>query len=224
MTESTSKTRIAVLDAHTLYAECLCLALALRGHEALEVPVPVRTASSDGLLAAILRERPDVVILDIELGSGWDAVMLVQGLARSGVIVVVVTEVSDPARWGEALAHGARLVLPKNAPLSTLTSALRRINDLVPLMTLDERQGLLMAYHDERRECREQRARLDTLTPRESEVLTHLMAGMTASVIARMCVVSEATVRTQIKAVLAKLEVSSQIAAVGMARRAKWHH
>ena len=139
------------------------------------------------------------------------------------MIVVVITEVSDPARWGEALAHGARLVLPKDAPLNTVTSAVRRLNDHVPVMTLDQRRGLLEAYRDESRERREQRARLETLTTRESEVLDYLITGMTVSGIARMCVVSEATVRTQIKAVLTKLEVRSQIAAVGVAHHIKWH-
>ena len=223
MTDSNKKTRIAVLDAHVLYGECLCLALTLRGHEALQIPVPARTTGSTALLAVILRKRPDVAILDIELGTGWDAGTLVQGLARSRVHVVVVTEVSDPVRWGEALAHGARLVLSKDAPLSTVTSAMRRLNDRVPLMTPEQRRGMLEAFRDESRVRREERARLETLTTRESEILDYLIAGMAASDIAAMCVVSEATVRTQIKAVLAKLEVRSQIAAVGMAHHIKWH-
>ena len=223
MTESAKKTRIAVLDAHTLYAECLCIALDLRGHEALQVPVPAATASCTAVLATILPKRPDVVILDIELGTGWDAGTLVQGLTHSGVIVVVVTAVSDPARWGEALAHGARLVLPKDVPLSAVTSAVRRLSDHVPLMTFEQRRGFLEAYRDESLERREQRSRLETLTTRESEILDSLVAGMTVSVIAEMCVVSEATVRTQVKAVLAKLGVSSQIAAVGMAHHVQWH-
>ena len=66
------------------------------------------------------------------------------------------------------------------------------------------------------------RARLARLSTRESEILGHLMAGRTVGDIARACFVSEATVRTQVRSILMKLEVSSQIAAVGLAYTADW--
>ena len=66
------------------------------------------------------------------------------------------------------------------------------------------------------------RARLDLLTVRESEVLGHLTHGRTVRDIATLLVVSEATVRTQVKSILAKLEVSSQLAAVALARQLDW--
>ena len=48
------------------------------------------------------------------------------------------------------------------------------------------------------------------------------MGGQTVREIARSAVVSEATVRTQVKSILAKLEVSSQLAAVGLANQVGW--
>ena len=48
------------------------------------------------------------------------------------------------------------------------------------------------------------------------------MKGRTVREIATLGVVSEATVRTQVKSVLAKLEVTSQLAAVGLAHQAGW--
>ena len=53
-------------------------------------------------------------------------------------------------------------------------------------------------------------------------MLGRLMEGLTVREIAAASTVSEATVRTQVKAVLAKLEVCSQVAAVGLARQAGW--
>jgi two-component system, NarL family, nitrate/nitrite response regulator NarL len=49
------------------------------------------------------------------------------------------------------------------------------------------------------------------------------MDGSQVRDIARTSVVSEATVRTQVKSILAKLETNSQIAAVGAAHRVGWH-
>ena len=48
------------------------------------------------------------------------------------------------------------------------------------------------------------------------------MKGRAVREIAGLSVVSEATVRTQVKSILAKLEVSSQLAAVGLANQASW--
>ncbi len=62
----------------------------------------------------------------------------------------------------------------------------------------------------------------EQLTPREAEVLRHLAAGLPAAAIASSSHVSEATVRTQIRAVLSKLGVQSQLQAVAVARRAGW--
>jgi DNA-binding CsgD family transcriptional regulator len=56
------------------------------------------------------------------------------------------------------------------------------------------------------------------LTPKESQVLADLMAGRSAKSIARASGVSEATVRTHIRSVLAKFGVNSQLAAVVLAR------
>ena len=53
-------------------------------------------------------------------------------------------------------------------------------------------------------------------------MLRQLMQGHQVREIARLNVVSEATVRTQVKSILAKLEVSSQLAAVGLAHEAGW--
>ena len=61
-----------------------------------------------------------------------------------------------------------------------------------------------------------------TLTQREREVLTELTRGKSVDCIANEWVVSEATVRTQVRGVLTKLDVRSQLAAVAKARSAGW--
>jgi DNA-binding NarL/FixJ family response regulator len=60
------------------------------------------------------------------------------------------------------------------------------------------------------------------LTEREQVVLSELMEGQCAEDIAKAAFVSISTVRSQIKAILQKLGVNSQLAAVAMARRAGW--
>jgi DNA-binding NarL/FixJ family response regulator len=64
-------------------------------------------------------------------------------------------------------------------------------------------------------------ARMESLTARELNVLSLLYDGKSVRGIAELAGVSEATVRSQVKAVLRKLEVNSQLAAVAAYRRAK---
>jgi two-component system, NarL family, nitrate/nitrite response regulator NarL len=62
----------------------------------------------------------------------------------------------------------------------------------------------------------------DLLTPREQEVLSALMRGDTARDICKQSYVAMPTVRSQIRSILTKLGVSSQLAAVVMAYRSGW--
>ena len=101
-------------------------------------------------------------------------------------------------------------------------AAVRRLNDGFPVMDRVAREELIAEWHQNRVENHEARRRLEDLTPREREVLRQLMQGHQVREIARLNVVSEATVRTQVKSILAKLEVSSQLAAVGLAHEAGW--
>jgi DNA-binding NarL/FixJ family response regulator len=78
-----------------------------------------------------------------------------------------------------------------------------------------------VAAHRERRAQRGELAgKLDRLTPRELEVLRLLADGHRAHAVADEFVVSLATVRTQIRAVLTKLGVTSQLEAVALYRNA----
>lgn len=222
MNRSTTAVRIVVIDSHTLFAECLCLSLCQRGHRAISLAPPAWAPSVAAMLAPVMRERPDVVILSIARSLGVDGISLVHPLAVSGVQVVAVTEDIDRARWGQALSLGARAVVPNDAPLSSLAAAVRRLREGTCAMDPEERRALLALYQAQHTHQGEQRELLEKLSQRESEILSHLIFGQAVREIARLSFNSEATVRTQVKSVLAKLEVSSQLAAVALARNTGW--
>ena len=214
--------RILIVEDHVLFAESLELALSVEGYDVRRLPVPSEERAPGALAAAVIRLRPRVVLLDLDLGGFGDGVRLIAPLARSGTNVVVVTASIDRGRWGEAVRCGARKVLPKSRPLNEVLATVRRINQGLPVMSREEREELIAFWHHERAERAELEARFAMLTVRERQVLAHLMRGRTVREIARVSVVSEATVRTQVKAILAKLEVTSQLAAVGLAHGIAW--
>lgn len=215
-------TKIAIVEDHVLFAESLAIALEREGYDARTVPLRDGHRDVSSLLPLILRTQPTIVLLDLDLGDHGNGMRLVEPLVRHGVTVIVMTGSAARARWGESVALGARKVLHKSTPLNDILATVRRINGGLAVATVQERADLVRAWRREEHEVRGARVRLERLTRRESEVLLQLIEGRQVREIANLRVVSEATVRTQVKSILAKLEVSSQVAAVGIAHRAGW--
>ena len=214
--------RVVIVDDHVSVAEALELALGVEGYDVRRVPVPDVPAPPATLVSAIIRQRPTVVLLNLDLGPFGDGAPLVAPLAKHGVHIVVLTGHIDRARWGEVLAHCARAVLSKSQPLNDLLDTVRRINQGLPILDRVDRDELVDAWLQRRHDHGVVQDRFALLTSREREVLGELMRGHPVREIAARGVVSEATVRTQVKSILGKLEVSSQLAAVGLAHRVGW--
>lgn len=210
---------VLIVEDHELLAQSLGVAL---GAEDVAVEV-ARLADGADVLEQAERVRPAVVLLDLDLGEGREGgEALVAPLVGLGARVVVVTGASDPLRLGTCLEQGAAAVLSKAQPFEQVLAAVLDAQAGAPVMRDGDRQELLAAMRRRRAEEGERRRPFDALTPREAEVLQLLMQGRAADAVAKHFVVSEATVRTQIRGVLTKLGVSSQLAAVAEAHRVGW--
>lgn len=215
-------TRVVLVEDHRLLAQSMVIALSAGGFDVAAVaPAPPADDQSD-LFQRIVASRPDVVLLDLDLGAAGDGAPLIGPLHRAGSAVVVVTAATDLIRWGECLARGARTVLPKSAPLEEITDTIRHISAGRAVISPVRRSELVRRWHQRNSQGQNARDRLSRLTPRERHVLAALVAGKRVREISVESVVSEATVRSQVKSVLAKLRVTSQIAAVATARNAGW--
>lgn len=219
---TTVSNRVAIVEPHPLVGESLELALSMHRFDARLLPAPSDHATASSLTAQILRARASIVILGTTLDAGDPWMGTIAPLTRAGTDVVILTSTTDRASWGQALRRGARVVLPKSRPLNDLVSIVRRLTEGLRVLDVREREELIS--HAVRRdiELAGLRERFERLSRREEEVLEHLRSGRTVSQIATLNFVSPATVRTQVKSILAKLEVTSQIAAVGASHRLNW--
>ena len=224
MNQPTSRRQIKVVivEDHVLFAESLELALTVEGYDVKRAELPLNGATPSSVLASVIRQAPRIVLLDLDLGHFGDGLRFIAPLASAGINVVVVTASPDKVRWGEALRNGARTVQSKSNPLNEILAIVRRLGNGQRVMEVEERESLLRLWHQRNAEIAGLQVKIDRLTPREAQVLGRLMEGLTVHDIALESVVSEATVRTQVKAILAKLEVTSQIAAVGLAHHLGW--
>ena len=216
---SRANKRVLIIEDHALFAESLELTLSLQGYSARRLLLPEEGGSMASLRAAALRSNPRIVLLDLDLGRFGDGSALIEPLSRAGITVVVITASANLGRWGGCVRLGARKVLSKSRPLQETLATVRRLEQGLPVMTSDEVETLLQHWRSDRAESESRRQLIERLTPRERAVLGQLQMGRTVREIARASVVSEATVRTQVKSILGKFEVSSQLAAVGLANQ-----
>ena len=214
---------VLLIDDHSLFAQAMEIGL-----RAAAVParrVMPRTGAQ--IISDVGDNAPATVLLDLRLGAGEDGAPidgldLVEPLTATGCRVVVVTGETGDATWGTALDLGALTVLPKSLDLADLLRVLLAVRAGEQVLDDGRRQDLLAAARRARSEESARLAPFAQLSPRENEVLHALAAGQSAAQIAGSAYVSEATVRTQIRAVLTKLGVTSQLQAVAVARRAGW--
>jgi DNA-binding NarL/FixJ family response regulator len=212
--------RIRVLDDHELLAQSVCYALAARGYDAAPLPVD----EPDTVLAAVRAARPDVVLLDLQLGAPiGSGVTMVGPLTDAGARVLVVSGVDDPVVVAEAVEAGAVGFVAKSEPLDVLLNRVVDVASGRPVMREGDRAELLAGLRRQRAEVAAAREPFERLTPRERQVLEALAAGDAVTAIARRWYVSVPTVRTQVRAILLKLGVGSQLEAVAMAHRHRWY-
>jgi DNA-binding NarL/FixJ family response regulator len=126
---------------------------------------------------------------------------------------------TDEGRIATAVAAGAVGWLPKTSRFEDLVAATVRATEGRSLLDDAERTRLRAVAEARARETEGEGSRWQRLTRREREIVEHIVVGKRPAEIAAECVVSVATVRTQIKSILSKPEVRSQLEVAAFARR-----
>ena len=216
--------RLALVEQHTAFADLL--EARLWGTFQTRPVIVERHSTVTGTVAAARGKRPDLVLVSTRLGPFLHAEAVIDGLAAHGLTVVALADRGaddDPVAWGRCLRAGAVGVVSLTHDLETLRSALSDAAAGRAPHDADEIDRLLDAAHQaDHDDAWSARSKLERLSMRELEIVAELVAGRCTAVIAREYFVAEATVRCQIKSILAKLEVRSQLAAVALAYRAGW--
>lgn len=210
MTTEMNPIKLLIVEDHKIVS---------RGMEMILENVPEFNVleSAEDMNTAYQRTRdfqPDVVLLDLDLGeeSGIDHI---EGLKNSGVKhVLVVTGTTDPKAHMKSLEKGASGTVMKQGAGTTLIEAIRTVTRGemwldAPMVEKIYREKLNVV--SESVEERRMRSKVESLTPREREIVETLSKGLTNREIAEELGMKEKTVRNTLTSIYSKLGVSQRL-------------
>ena len=173
------------------------------------IEVVGEAGSGEEVLAMAARLRPDVVLMDLQLGEGMDGVTATGRLtAEGGVHVLVLTMFDTDADIARAIEAGATGYLLKAERPDELFAAIHSAASGRTALSAPVADRLLARMRSPR----------PTLSGREHEILAQLARGLGNREIARELFISEATVKTHLGRIYGKLGVETRSGAVAVAK------
>ena len=207
---TTQRLRVLVAADQELVAGSMAEALVARGLDAANLG---RASERDGL------DGIDIGLIVTDLDGALALHRAREVLAGGRSRWVVATSTPPGALWGAVLDAGAAVVVPTWISVSQLVSTLRDAATGQCSPVGSERDLLVAQWTRQGPGGVGEAERVRSLSGREHEVLRLLVAGETVLRVADLLAITEGTVRAHVKAMLRKLEVSSQLAAVALYRR-----
>jgi len=194
-----------IVDDHEVVREGLRLSLSRAPH------IRVIGEASDGASAVALaeRRRPNVVIMDVRM-PGLDGLDATKELMEKEptTAVLIFTAYSERSLLARGLESGAKGYILKEAPHETLVRAIEKVAGGDSFID----PALMPAFLSGK-------DREDMLTAREREILQLLADGMSNADVAQRLFISQETVKSHVRHILAKLEADTRTHAVAIALR-----
>jgi len=191
--------KLAIIDDHSLIRSGVSSALAKTEFEVIAEASSVKEGA-----AVINSHKPDICLVDVNLGAGNGIDLIKQSIAtgiRSKFVVLTMHDDSETLEL--AKEAGAAAYVTKSVPIEQLIQVLYAVAESKTFI----RRGEIQA---------EVTKKDFGLTVREVEVLSHLPTGATAAVIAGILFLTEATVKTHLTAIYRKLGAANRAQAVSI--------
>ena len=189
-----------------------------------EEDITVVGEASDGTsaLAQAKALNPDVILMDVRM-PGMNGIEATERIARecpsTRVLILTTFDLDEYAFAG--LRAGASGFLLKDTRPTELAEAIRTVASgeavVSPRITQRMLEMFASSLPNSGKPAQPSDPRIDSLTPREKEILVLMSQGMSNAEIAAHLVVSATTVKTHVGNVLAKLDVRDRVQAVVVA-------
>ena len=175
-----------------------------------DITVCGRAANGREALTGIAKQKPDVLVTDIEMPEMTGLTLAAEVRDRHPQTrVVILTTFARPGYLRRALDAGAKGYLLKDRPAAELAEAVRRVH-----------RGLRVVDPDLAAEAWDSGA--DPLTERERQILWRAGEGKSSLDIAEELHLSEGTVRNYLSEAISKLGAANRVDAARIARAKGW--
>jgi DNA-binding NarL/FixJ family response regulator len=196
---------VLIVDDHEVVREGLRLSLSRAPH----IRVIGEAGDGESAIGLVERRKPDVVIMDVRM-PGMDGLAATKEIMKQtpDAAVLIFTAFSERSLLARGLESGAKGYILKEAPHETLVRAIERIAKGEGYVD----PALMPAFLSGKDQA-------DMLTPREREILQLLADGMSNADVAAKLFISQETVKSHVRHILAKLEADTRTHAVAIALR-----
>ena len=198
---------VLLVDDHTVVRSGL---KALLGTQA-DIVVVGEAASGEEALEAAQQHSPAVILMDLAMGAGMDGIEAIKQLRQRNPrqAVIVFTTYDSDADIVRAVDAGAMGYLLKDAAPEEIFAAVRGAVQGKSVMSAPVASRLFQKLRNPD----------EVLTPREAELLSLLTEGLSNRDLGKRLFISEATVKTHLAHIYAKLGVETRAAAIATAIR-----
>ena len=206
--------RVAVVDDHPLFRDGVIYTL----RNSDELDLVAMGACRDDALRIVKEEKPDILLLDIQLpGGGIEAAQMIAGMAASTKIIIL-TASENESDLSAALEFGACGYVLKGISGRDLINTLCAVQkgDICITPALAAR---VLKSNVHRRAARADEKAAFVLTPREEDILNGVGVGQTNKEIAIALNISEKTVKHYMTTIMHKLQVRNRVEAALKARQ-----
>jgi DNA-binding NarL/FixJ family response regulator len=209
------KIKVIIADQQPLFRKGIEFFL----KQAEDVEICAEASTEADLVTAVVKDTPDVVLLDVSLASdGMELAKVVKQHVPSVAVIVISPSPNDEGLFMAIKARAAGYV-SRNIAADELLSIIRRsskgeypLNDTfvsqpkVAAQVLEQFQDFSWGKGVE--------SFVSPLTPRETEILNHMAKGYLNKQIANMLDISEQTIKNHVTSILRKLDANARTQAV----------
>ncbi len=200
--------RVLIVDDHSVVRTGL--RLVIQGSPGLTIVGDAANREEAMTLAA--RERPDIILLDLDLGGESGVAIISDLIAAAGdARVIILTGLRDPEVHRKAVMVGAMGVVSKENAAEVLIKAIERIHAGEAWLDPTIMAGVLNEMSGKSKKKDREAEKIATLTNREREVVALVGKGIKNKEVAERLFISETTVRHHLTSIFDKLEVSDRV-------------
>jgi two-component system nitrate/nitrite response regulator NarL len=207
--DSPSPIRVLIVDDHAVVRAGLRMLI--------DSQCPMKVVADAGTRAeavqAAAREQPDIVLLDLDMGSESGLSFLPDLVdAARGARILVLTGLRDPEAHRKAIRAGAKGVVFKEKAVEVLIKAIDKVHSGEVWLDRALASSLLdeLSHPNAAIEGDPQAARIATLTTREKEIIGVVAQGLRNKEIADQLFITDVTVRHHLTSIYSKLGVADR--------------